>query len=152
MIRILVAMQREADALGVPCELIGIGAKNLPETGPDDILVNVGYCGGYRIPVGTVIEPLFAGNAETEEVEDLQKHFPCETRPCFTSETFVTEPLCRCPAIYDMELFKIRKLPHRELYVLKIVSDNLDEKDCEAFRDEEAWKRVRELLKGEKLI
>ena len=73
MIRILVAMQREADALGVPCELIGIGAENLPETSPEDILVNVGYCGGYRIPVGTVVEPLFAGDAETEEVEDLQK-------------------------------------------------------------------------------
>ena len=152
MIRILVAMQREADALGVPCELIGIGAENLPETSPEDILVNVGYCGGYRIPVGTVVEPLFAGDAETEEVEDLQKHFPCETRPCFTSDTFVTEPLCQCPAIYDMELFKIRKLPHRELYVLKIVSDNLDEKDCEAFHDEEAWERVRALLKGAQLI
>ena len=152
MTRILVAMQREADALGVPCEVIGIGAKDLPETCRDDILVNVGYCGGYGIPVGSVIEPLFAGDAETEEVDDLERHFPCETRPCFTSDSFVTEPLCHCPTIYDMELFKINKLPHRKLYVLKIVSDNLDEKDCEAFNDAAAWDRVRELLKGEKLI
>ena len=112
----------------------------------------MGYCGGYGIPVGSVIEPLFAGNAETEEVDDLERHFPCETRPCFTSDSFVTAPLCHCPAIYDMELFKINKLPHRKLYVLKIVSDNLDEKDCEAFNDAPAWDRVRELLKGEKLI
>lgn len=152
MIRILVAMEREAEALGVPCELIGIGAVNLPETSPDDILVNVGYCGGHRVKVGSVIEPLFAADAATGEAEDLKHHFPCERHPCFTSESFVTEPLCGCPAIYDMELFKIRKLPHKELYVLKIVSDNLDEKACEAFSDEDAWERVRTLLKGEKLI
>jgi hypothetical protein len=51
-----------------------------------------------------------------------------------------------------MELFKIRKLPHKALYVLKIVSDNLDEKVCEAFDDAAAWDRVRELLKGAHLI
>ena len=152
MIRILVAMEREAEALGIPCEVIGIGAEHLPETSPDDTLVNVGYCGGYQVPVGTVIEPLFAGDAATEEVEDLEHHFPCEMRPCFTSDTFVTEPICNCPAIYDMELFKIRKLPHKKLYCLKIVSDNLDEKACEAFDDAAAWDRVRELLKGERLI
>ena len=76
MTSILVAMEREAEALGLPCEIIGIGAEKLPETNRDDILVNVGYCGGYGIPVGSVIEPLFAGNAETEEVDDLERHFP----------------------------------------------------------------------------
>ena len=51
-----------------------------------------------------------------------------------------------------MELFKIMKLPHKALYVLKIVSDNLDEADCEAFNDAAAWEKVRELLKGAHLI
>jgi hypothetical protein len=51
-----------------------------------------------------------------------------------------------------MELFKINKLPHKRLYALKIVSDNMNEADCEAFNDAVAWDRVRELLKGEKLI
>ena len=83
--------------------------------------LNVGYCGGYGIPVGTVIEPLFAGDAKTEEVDDLEHHFPCEMRPCFTSDSFVTESLCHCPAIYDMELFKINKLPHRKLYALILI-------------------------------
>ena len=152
MIRILVAMEREAAALGVPCEVIGIGAENLPETSKDDVLVNVGYCGGYKVPVGSVNEPLFTGNAQTGEVEDLQKHFPCETRPCFTADAFVTEPLYECPAIYDMELWRIRGLPHSKLYCLKIVSDNLNEADCEAFDDKGAWERVKRLLKGEKLI
>lgn len=46
---------------------------------------------------------------------------------------------------------KIMALPHRELYVLKIVSDNLDEADCEAFEDEAAWEQVRALLIGKGL-
>ena len=152
MIRVLVAMQREAEALGIPCEVIGIGAEHLPETNLDDILVNVGYCGGYQVPVGKVVEPLFVGDSRTGEVADLEQHFPCPTYPCFTSDTFVTEPLYEAPAIYDMELWKIYALPYKKLYCLKIVSDNLDEKACEAFDDAAAWDRVRELLKGEKLI
>lgn len=152
MIRFLVAMEREAEALGVPCEIIGIGAADLPGTSGEDILVNVGYCGGYKVPVGTVVEPRFARNGSTGEVKDLIPHFPCETHPCITMDAFVTEPLYEAPAIYDMELWKIAALPHKALYCLKIVSDNLDEADCESFYDEEAWERVRELLGGEKLI
>lgn len=49
MNRILVAMQREADALGLPCGLIGIGATDLPDTSFDDTIINIGYCGGYGI-------------------------------------------------------------------------------------------------------
>ena len=152
MTRILVAMEREAEALGVPCEVIGIGATHLPETTEEDILVNVGYCGGYGIPVGTVVEPLFTENCQTGQVRDLEPHFPCESYPCITSDSFVIEPLYECPAIYDMELWQVSSLPHQKLYALKIVSDNLDEADCEAYNGEAAWERVRELLKGEKLI
>ena len=151
-IRILVAMEREAEALGIPCEIIGIGAKDLPETAENDILVNVGYCGGYRIPVGTVIEPRFVCDSRTAEVKDLVLHFPCENRLCVTSDTFVTEPLYEAPAIYDMELWKISGLPCKKLYCLKIVSDNLDEKACEVFDDAGAWDRVKKMLEGENLI
>ena len=152
MIRILVAMEREAEALGIPCEIIGIGAVDLPETSWDDLLVNVGYCGGYKVPVGKIIEPLITENGNTGEVGDLTPHFPCETYPCITTDSFVTEPLYEAPAIYDMELWKVAGLPHKKLYCLKIVSDNLNEADCECFNDENAWEQVRTLLKGEHLI
>ena len=152
MIHILVAMEREAKALGIPCEVIGIGAENLPDTSGDDVLVNVGYCGGYQVAVGKVIEPGCVISASTGETEDIKTHFPCENHPCVTADTFVTRPILDGAAVYDMELWKVAHLPHKELYALKIVSDNLDEKDCEAFHDQEAWEQVRTLLKGEKLI
>ena len=152
MTRILVAMKREAESLGLPCELTGIGGINLPQTSLDDILVNVGYCGAVEIPVGTIVEPDETASYEFDEGSALKTHFDCLHVPCFTAEKFVTEPCSVFPSIYDMELLKIAKLPHKELYVLKIVSDNLDEADCEKFDDAEVWQRVRELLKGEKLI
>ena len=151
MIRILVAMEREAESLGLPCELIGIGGTNLPQTSPDDILVNVGYCGGYKVPVGSIVEPCSAGDFRTGDMEVLDLHFDCMAYPCFTADTFVTKPLDRSPAIYDMELWKVLKLPHRKLYCIKIVSDNLDEAVCEAFDSLEAWYMVRKLLEEEKL-
>lgn len=144
-------MEREARSLGLPCELVGIGGTALPETSPDDILVNVGYCGGYRVPVGTVVEPCMAGEYRTGEMVPLERHFDCVTYPCLTADAFVTRPGNADPAIYDMELWKILQLPHTKLYCLKIVSDNLDEAACEAFDDREAWNRVRELMEKEQL-
>lgn len=152
MIRILVAMQREADALGLPCEVVGIGADHLSETSPDDILVNVGYCGAEEIHPGTIVEPNETADYETGIGNALPTHFDVFHAPCFTSAKFVTEPCSLNPSVYDMELARIAELPHKELYALKIVSDNLDEADCEAFNDEEAWEQVRTLLKGAKLI
>ncbi len=152
MIRILVAMEREADALGLPCTVIGIGAKELPETMGDDILVNVGYCGAIGFSPGTIVEPDEAANYETADGMALERHFDCDHAPCFTSEKFVYEPCSIFTSVYDMELAKIAALPHKKLYVLKIVSDNLDEADCEKFNDETAWEKVRALLKGEGLI
>ena len=85
MTRILVAMEREAEALGISCTVIGIGAEALPETDGDDVLVNVGYCGAVGIPVGTVVEPDEAASYETAEGRKLRTHFGCVHAPCFTS-------------------------------------------------------------------
>jgi hypothetical protein len=149
---ILTAMQREADSLGIPCKVIGIKATDLPETTEEDIIVNIGYCGAIEIPVGTVVEPDEAANYDTAEGSRLKTHFDCLHVPCFTADKFVTEPCCLSPSVYDMELEKITALPHKELYVLKIVSDNLDEAFCESFDDESAWNCVREKLKEKGLI
>ena len=146
MIRILTAMQREADALGLPCEVIGIGAADIPPVAPDDIIINVGYCGGDGVPVGTIVEPKAVIDAETGEWIDLDPHFPCQKEVCVTSSTFVTEPLMTGPVIYDMELAKLARIPCAGLYCLKIVSDELNEGDCESFNDEAVWARVRELV------
>ena len=152
MTRILVAMEREAKALGLPCEVIGIGADKLPPTADDDVIVNVGYCGGDGIPVGAVVEPKASIDWETQWTYRLEKHFPCRKAICVTAPDFVNEPLVGSPAVYDMELSRLIQLPCRDFYCLKIVSDNLNETDCEGFNDGKAWEQVRKLLKGAGLI
>ncbi len=152
MIRILVAMEREAEAFGLPCTVIGIGAKELPETTEDDILVNIGYCGAVGFSPGTIVEPDEAAEYGTAESRRLNTHFDCDHAACFTAEKFVCEPCNMDKSVYDMELSKITALPHKKLYCLKIVSDNLDEAACESFNDENAWDRVRLLLKNKNLI
>lgn len=152
--RILVAMEREAEALGIPCEIIGIGAEHIPDISPEDTIVNAGYCGGYRIRPGTAIEPSRTVSLDTGVTETMHRHFEgeCASFPCFTSGEFVTAPAYPWPAVYDMELAKLAAIPCKDLVCLKIVSDSLDEGECEAFDAPAAWERVRELLKGAGLI
>ena len=156
MIRLLVAMEREGKALALPFELIGIGTDSVPSIAPDDIIVNIGYCGGDGIAPGTIVEPQTVVDAETGEWIDLPLHFGgvegVVPALCVTSPTFVTTPLMTGPAVYDMELAKLARIPCKALYTLKIVSDNLNEGDCEAFSDEAAWARIRELLVSAGLI
>lgn len=148
MIRYLFAMPREAELfvkVSEKCpvgsvEIIGIGATEMGEYDEKDILVNLGYAGGHRVPVGALVEPTHAMNAELHEALRVDQLFPIEHRVCFTSDAFVTEPAVKYRSIYDMELFKIAQQPHKKLYSIKIVSDNLDEAACEAFNEEAIWK------------
>ena len=152
MIRILVAMEREGEALGLPFEVVGIGATTIPPISPEDTIINVGYCGGDGLKPGTVVEAVISVDAVTGEWTDLPVHFSgksvCGVIPaiCITSPTFVTKPLVSGPAVYDMELAKLARIPCAGLYSLKIVSDNLDEQACEAFSDADVWNHVREMV------
>lgn len=152
MIRILVAMEREGEALGLPFEVIGIGGTSIPLINSDDIIVNVGYCGGDGIAPGTIVGPKTVIDAETGEWIDLPRHFPCQGAVCITSPTFVTTPLMTSPAVYDMELAKLARIPCKALYSLKIVSDNLSEEACEAFHSDAAWAQIRAFLSTSGLI
>ena len=157
MIRYLIAMPREAEMFkkysnGLPkgeVDVIGIGAIAIEEGKytEDDILINIGYAGGHKIPVGTLIEPSFAIDAKTWDAAKIDHMFPLDHRLCLTSDTFVDEPIFEGPSLYDMELFKIAGLPHKELYSIKIISDNLSEKDCEEFNSVECWKTAIGILK-----
>ena len=147
-LHILTAMPREAQSLGLSCEVIGIGATDLPEIGENDAILNIGYCGSNGIPVGTIIEPNLCVDMRSGEAIPLHRHFEglCRSAACFTSDTFVTEASRKEPTVYDMELFWLAKIPCHAIYVLKIVSDNLNERDCEEFDGKESWKQVREIL------
>ena len=148
MVYYLFAMQREADQLDIENKvLVGINAIALPKTTEDDILVNIGYCGATAdIPVGTIVEPSEAYNAITGDKVTIDRLFGCEDIKCFTANEFVTEPIEENRNIYDMELYKLAKLPHKKIYSLKIVSDNLNENDCEQYNDQAAWAKIKDIL------
>ena len=149
MVYYLFAMQREADQLDIENKiLVGINAVELPKTTTDDTLINIGYCGATAdIPVGTIVEPGEAYDANTKDKVMIDKLFGCEDIKCFTADEFVTEPIEESRNVYDMELYKLAKqLPHKKFYTLKIVSDNLNEAACEQYNDQEAWAKIKDIL------
>jgi hypothetical protein len=141
-------MPREAEQLDVENKVvIGINAVDAPRTTIDDIIVNIGYCGATSdIKVGTIVEPSVVYDAKSGDSIAIDKIFGCEDIKCFTSDNFVTEPIEEAKNIYDMELYKLAKRPHRKIYSLKIVSDNLNESDCENYNDQEAWAEIKKIL------
>ena len=148
MIYYLFAMPREAEQLDIENKVIvGINAVDVPVLTEDDIIVNIGYCGATAdIPVGTIVEPSEVYDAKTGDKVKIDKLFGCEDIKCFTADEFVTEPIEENRNIYDMELYKLAKLPHKKIYTLKIVSDNLNEDDCEQYNDQEAWAKIKNIL------
>jgi hypothetical protein len=153
MVKYLFAMQREADMIDVPNKyIIGINGTEMPETTKEDIIVNLGYCGGFNIQVGTIVEPSIVFATDSRKKRNLGHIFNTKRVRCYTSNEFVTKPIVNFESIYDMELYKIAEIPHKKLYSLKIVSDNLNEKDCENFNDKECWDKIKELLKENKLL
>ena len=157
MIHYLIAMPREAEMFnkysdGIPdgqVDIIGIGAVDLDESKytDEDILVNIGYAGGYKIPVGNLIEPAYAMDVKTWKAEPIDRVFFIERRMCLTSDRFIEEPMSETPHLYDMELFKIARLPHKRIHAIKIISDNLNERDCEEFDGESSWKRAMSFIR-----
>ena len=152
MIYYLFAMPREAEQVDIENKIIvGINAVDLPETTDNDIIVNIGYCGATAdIPVGTIVEPSIAYEVASGKSVKIDKIFGCEDIKCFTANEFVTEPIEECKNIYDMELYKLAQLPHRKIYSLKIVSDNLNENDCEQYNDQAAWAKIKNILENYK--
>ena len=152
MVYYLFAMPREAEQLDVENKVIvGINAVNIPKTTIDDIIINIGYCGATPdVAVGTIVEPSIVYDIKTGDSRNIDKIFGCEDIKCFTSDAFVTEAIENNKNIYDMELYKLAKLPHRKIYSLKIVSDNLNESDCEKYNDQEAWKKIKQILENYK--
>lgn len=153
MIKFLFAMQREANMIDVPNKyIIGINGTNMPETTKDDVLVNLGYCGAYKVNVGEIIEPSEVFAIQGKQRRKIGHLFDVPRVRCYTSKEFVVEPIVNFESIYDMELFEITKLPHKKIYSLKIVSDNLNEQDCENFNDKECWENIRDLLEKSNLL
>ena len=127
--------------------IVGLGAGRLGETTKEDILVNIGYVGGQKIPVGTLIEPTRAIDVRSGEIVRVDPLFPIMSSICYTSERWVWKPICGGRAVYDMELFRIAESPHKKVHCIKIVGRSVDELKVKEMGDEGIWLFIGELLK-----
>lgn len=125
----LAAMAVESGRIPI---VTGVGGTNviralrhLPE---ESDLLNVGYCGSNRFPIGAVlwIGETRLWHPNVDYGEETFRIGP-ENTVCLTAGDFVTEgenlPACSC---VDMELAYIAALGFKTLRAVKYVSDNLD--------------------------
>lgn len=151
MVYYFFAMPREAEFIDIDNKyVIGINAVDVPQTTEEDTIINIGYCGAYDVPVGSIIEPSEVFDITSRKCAKVDKIFDCDDIQCFTSDAFVTEPAVEQKSIYDMELYKLTQLPHKKIHTLKIVSDNLNESDCEQYNDADAWEKIKQILEKHK--
>lgn len=112
----------------------GVGATNvinaLKDLPRDSDILNVGYCGSNRFPVGSAVwigeTRLFHPNVNFQEITfELGPHDTI----CLTSGDFVLDGSdLPTKSVVDMELAHIAAFGFAHLSSLKIVSDNLSVK------------------------
>jgi len=105
----------------------------------DDVVVHIGYADGYDVAAGTLVEPVYVIDAQTQEVVRTDTVFPTEHRICFSSERAVKAPMVDFPAVYDAGLFKIAESQHKRIHAIKIIKGNIGKKAQKEFNCEEAW-------------
>ena len=110
----------------------GVGALNVIETLrkiPKWVrIINFGYAGSNRIPIGTEVKVGFSALYHPK-VDYLEPGYILddgeEAVTCYTSSDFVTETKEETPCLFDMELAYIMALGFKHVRSIKIVSDNL---------------------------
>ena len=143
---------------GIVKSLIGIDTS-------DKIIINVGFVGSNNLDVGSVVQVdrsfgyhfdltpfgdalYYAPNSpyELDKIDDLR------SVDCYTSDGFVTSTNLIDDAIFDMELNILTVFPHKKLFSIKIVSDNLNTDEYEDFDYDVAIgsciKYVDKIIKG----
>lgn len=128
----------------------GVGALNVIKTlknypPEENEIINFGYAGSNNLPKGTPCvvsqaglhhltmfqSPTYRCQKWQEEIEPFENRKMTEA-DCYTSSDFVTKTKIREPALFDMELAIILALGF-DTMAIKIVSDNLNEKDYDEF-------------------
>ena len=95
---------------------------NMPRDTP---IINIGYAGSNKIPIGTVCYigecKHYHPNVEYEETT----YYLNGIFVCYTSDDFVLKTNIKEPVLFDMELYAILSMGFTNVKSIKIVSDNL---------------------------
>ena len=107
----------------------GVGYANvykaLADVPRDTPILNIGYAGSNKIPIGKVcvIGECRHYHPNVDYDEPIYKlDGNCV---CYTSDDFVTETDIETPVVFDMELYAILSMGFTNVVAIKIVSDNL---------------------------
>lgn len=148
------------------CILMGVGAGNVIKTCAElpegTNVVNIGYAGSNKTPVGEIVLVSESCRLVKGKYNFVDHANPLclsdEGLPCYTNNDFVTETDMENPVLFDMELNYIAAFEPRInlMASIKIVSDNLD---VEVFRNnalresgiltcDEVWCKVRKMFES----
>lgn len=156
MLVIFCAEIEEAKYIKCPNALIvvtGVGVGNVLikaskfQFVPEDIIINIGYAGSNKYPVGSVIgvqkskrlNPSTVIKEPTIELKPLT-----ESDVCYTADNFIEHARDEVPLV-DMELYYLA-LIYPQIYSIKIVSDNLDYKTYKKTNFNKSWNKVNKIL------
>lgn len=154
MLVILCAEEEEAKHINHPKAKVivtGVGVvniiKNLPKIPPKAKIINVGYAGSNKYPVGSVVSvdkvERFHRTIVNEEPINL---VPCYVSDlCYTADDFVNTPFVMEIPLIDMELYYLAaRFPNIES--IKIVSDNLSLTEHRKADLSASWETVNRIL------
>lgn len=154
MLVILCAEEEEAKHINHPKAKVivtGVGVvniiKNLPKIPPKAKIINVGYAGSNKYPVGSVVSvdkvERFHRTIVNEEPINL---VPCYVSDlCYTADDFVNTPFVMEIPLIDMELYYLAaRYPNIES--IKIVSDNLNITEYRKADLSASWETVNRIL------
>lgn len=135
---IVVATEAELKKFGSKSEetiITGVGYGNvykaLANIPRDTPIVNIGYAGSNKLPIG---EFCYIGECRSyhpnvefdEEVYKLSGNCTCYTSNDFVLHTDIQEPV-----VFDMELYAILSMGFTNVRAIKVISDNLSLKEYE---------------------
>lgn len=154
MLVILCAEEEEAKHINHPKAKVivtGVGVvniiKNLPKIPPKAKIINVGYAGSNKYPVGSVVSvdkvERFHRTIVNEKPINL---VPCYVSDlCYTADDFVNTPFVMEIPLIDMELYYLAaRYPNIES--IKIVSDNLNLNEHRTTDLSASWETVNRIL------
>lgn len=155
---LVILCAEEEEAKHINCHRVdkvivtGVGVvniiKNLPKIPPKAKIINVGYAGSNKYPVGSVISVNKVERLYKPKIisESSIKLVPCYVDDvCYTCDDFINASIDIELPLVDMELYYLAaRYPNIES--IKIVSDNLNLNEHREADLTESWQLVNRIL------
>ena len=106
--------------------------KTLQRVNRNEQILNFGYAGSNKIPVGTICRVGISENYHPN-VDFKEKSYKLKngSYKCLTNNDFVLATEIQEPVLFDMELYAIMSMGFKRVESIKIVSDILNKEQYE---------------------